>query len=64
MRERRAQAEDQLIDLAARQLSKWRIVGSTWYNDKDRKRRLAEELSLNIARNPVQGSGRRWHRTG
>lgn len=53
-RERRAQTENELIDLAAKQLLKWRIDSPDWYEDANRKRRLAAELSLAIGRSPVQ----------
>jgi hypothetical protein len=47
---RRAQIENELIDLAARQLLRWHLDGPCWQSDTNRKHRLASVLSLYVSR--------------
>jgi hypothetical protein len=51
---RRAQIENELIDLAARQLLRWGLDGPRWQNDANRKHRLASDLSMYISRRTLQ----------
>jgi hypothetical protein len=54
--ERRARAEDELIECAARLLVRWRVQNCRWQYDTAQKRRLAAALSQRISQNPnLQG---------
>ena len=51
---RRAEAENELIDVAARQLLRWHVDGPHWHDVANRKQRLAAALSLYIGRKRLQ----------
>ena len=64
LRQRRIQAKDELIEVAAKLLLKWRVDKPDWHTDTTRKHRLAAELSLHVSErrlhNYLQETGVGW----